>query len=211
MATDQTSAAACGADFASCSSSQAYTLATEQIAYSLHSHTDTITSLALHPSQSQLVSCGMDSAVHLWNTAPFAPSLNTSNPALPPRLVRSFFGAPSGFENLLRKVSLSLFRARDGKPGSMIACGGADRYVMPHHKRSPPKGNHTDDDCLVSSTLTVWDTTTGEILYKVSSLKQPRGEGRRATHTPVIASGAHRHGRGDGMVTSRAHRGFWRR
>jgi len=143
----------------------AYTLATEQIAYSLHSHTDTITSLALHPSQSQLVSCGMDSAVHLWNTAPFAPSLNTSNPALPPRLVRSFFGAPSGFENLLRKVSLSLFRARDGKPGSMIACGGADR------------------------TLTVWDTTTGEILYKLPGHTGTVVATAWSPREPIVASG----------------------
>lgn len=81
----------------------------------------------------------MDSVLHLWSIQPFAPSLNTANPALHPRLIRSFYGAPAGFEGLLRKASWSKHEGI-----SLVAIGGADRA------------------------LTVWDAETGEIKYKVS-------------------------------------------
>ena len=94
-----------------------------------------------------------DSVLHLWNVQPFAPTVNPTNPALHPRLVRTFYGAPAGFEGLLRKASWSKHPdAHEGKGGSMVAVGGADRA------------------------LTVWDATTGEIRYKVSAW-QPRWHG----------------------------------
>lgn len=120
-----------------------FSLAAHAISYTLRGHTDTITSLSLCPTSSLLLSSSMDSIMHAWNVAPFAPELNMTNPALHPRLVRSFYGAPAGFEGLLRKASWSGHTTQDGNGGSMVAIGGADRA------------------------LTVWDSTTGEIRYKV--------------------------------------------
>jgi Prp8 binding protein len=86
----------------------------------------------------------MDSTLNLWSVQPFAPTINTQNPAQHPRLVRSFYGAPAGFEQLLRKASWSRHVSGEGgQAGSYVAVGGADRA------------------------LTVWDATTGEIKYKV--------------------------------------------
>lgn len=124
-----------------------FSLTTHAISYTLRSHSDTVTSLALSPSNSQLLSCGMDSTLHLWSVQPFAPTINPTNPALHPRLVRSFYGAPAGFEQLLRRASFSRHTSPEGQKGTMVAAGGADRAV------------------------TVWDTTTGEIRYKV---RRPR-------------------------------------
>ncbi|KAK4056337.1 hypothetical protein OIO90_002781 [Microbotryomycetes sp. JL221] len=120
-----------------------YSLNSRSISYSLRGHNDSITSLALHPTSSQLLSSSMDSTVNLWSVQPFAPALNATNPALHPRLIRSFYGAPAGFEQLLRKASFSRHPTADGRGGSMVAVGGADRAV------------------------TVWDTATGEIRYKL--------------------------------------------
>jgi Prp8 binding protein len=120
-----------------------FSLTTHAISYTLRSHSDTVTSLALSPTNSQLLSCGMDSTLHLWSVQPFAPTINPTNPALHPRLVRSFYGAPAGFEQLLRRASFSRHASPEGQKGTMVAVGGADRAV------------------------TVWDTTTGEIRYKV--------------------------------------------
>ncbi|GAA6042659.1 hypothetical protein JCM8097_008273 [Rhodosporidiobolus ruineniae] len=121
-----------------------FSLTSHAISYSLRGHTDTITSLALSPSAQQLLSTGMDSTLHLWSVQPFAPTINTANPALHPRLLRSFYGAPAGFEQLLRKASWSRHRTPDApQGGTMVAVGGADRA------------------------LTVWDATTGEIKYKL--------------------------------------------
>lgn len=123
-----------------------FSLTSHAISYSLRAHSDTIASLALSPNSSQLLSCGMDSTLHLWTVQPFAPTVNAANPALHPRLVRSFYGAPAGFEQLLRKACFSRHVTPEGQTGTMVAAGGADRA------------------------LTVWDATTGEIRYKVRSL-----------------------------------------
>lgn len=120
-----------------------FSLAAHSISYTLRGHADTITSLALSPLTSQLLSASMDSVVHCWNVAPFAPQINSSNPALHPRLVRSYAGAPAGFEGLLRKVSWSHHSTPEGNGGSMVGIGGADR------------------------TVTIWDATTADIIYKV--------------------------------------------
>lgn len=122
-----------------------FSLASHSVTYSLRSHADTVTSLSLSPNSQQLLSVGADSVLNLWNVQPFAPTVNTSNPSLHPRLLRSFYGAPSGFEGLLRKASWSRHEtATTQGGGTMVAVGGADRA------------------------LTVWDATTGEIRYKVS-------------------------------------------
>lgn len=120
-----------------------FSLSQHAISYTLRGHTDTITSLSLCPTSSQLLTSSMDSVLHLWSVQPFAPTLNTANPALHPRLIRSFYGAPAGFEGLLRKASWSKHSTQITGGGSMVAIGGADRA------------------------LTVWDSTTGEIRYKV--------------------------------------------
>ncbi|KAM0749916.1 putative subunit of the heterotrimeric G protein [Meredithblackwellia eburnea MCA 4105] len=117
-----------------------FSLAHHSITYSLRGHGDTITSLSLSPSGTQLLSASMDSTLNLWNIQPFAPTVNAQNPTLHPRLLRSFYGAPAGFEGVLRKASWS----RHGQSGNeLIAVGGADR------------------------SLTVWDATTSEIKYKL--------------------------------------------
>ncbi|SGY65810.1 BQ5605_C004g02598 [Microbotryum silenes-dioicae] len=121
-----------------------YSLASKSVIYSLRAHTDTITSLCLSPSNpSHLLSTGMDSVLHLWSVAPFAPTINASNPSLHPRLIRSFYGAPAGFEGLLRKASFSRHSTQQGNGGSMVAVGGADRA------------------------LTIWDAETASIRYKL--------------------------------------------
>lgn len=130
----------------------AFSLATHSIAYTLRGHSDTITSLAVSPNGQQLLSASIDSTVHLWNVQPFAPTLNATNPALHPRLVRSFYGAPAGFEGLLRKASWSRHQSSDGSTGSMVCVGGSDRA------------------------LTVWDSKTAEILYKVRLCSQPAND-----------------------------------
>ncbi|SCV72770.1 BQ2448_4307 [Microbotryum intermedium] len=121
-----------------------YSLASKSVIYSLRAHTDTITSLCLSPSNpSHLLSTGMDSVLHLWSVAPFAPTINASNPSLHPRLIRTFYGAPAGFEGLLRKASFSKHSTQQGNGGSMVAVGGADRA------------------------LTIWDAETASIRYKL--------------------------------------------
>ncbi|SCZ91927.1 BZ3500_MvSof-1268-A1-R1_Chr5-3g08225 [Microbotryum saponariae] len=121
-----------------------YSLASKSVIYSLRAHTDTITSLCLSPSNpSHLLSTGMDSVLHLWSVAPFAPTINASNPSLHPRLIRSFYGAPAGFEGLLRRASFSRHSTQQGNGGSMVAVGGADRA------------------------LTIWDAETASIRYKL--------------------------------------------
>lgn len=145
----------------------------------------------------------MDSTLHLWTVQPFAPTVNAANPALHPRLVRSFYGAPAGFEQLLRKASFSRHVTPEGQTGTMVAAGGADRA------------------------LTVWDATTGEIRYKVRGLSLslslsprrprppcgvvpctslPRRSARVLTLAPprpCAASRTHGHGRRDRLFAKR--------
>ncbi|TKA51548.1 hypothetical protein B0A53_05229 [Rhodotorula sp. CCFEE 5036] len=142
-----------------------FSLTTHAISYTLRSHSDTVTSLALSPTNSQLLSCGMDSTLHLWSVQPFAPTINPTNPALHPRLVRSFYGAPAGFEQLLRRASFSRHASPEGQKGTMVAVGGADRAV------------------------TVWDTTTGEIRYKLPGHTGTVISTAWSPKEPILASG----------------------
>ncbi|GAA6058586.1 hypothetical protein JCM10212_007025 [Sporobolomyces blumeae] len=147
-----------------------FSLASHSVTYSLRGHTDTVTSLALGPSSSSssasLVSVGADSCVHVWNVQPFAPQTNPTDPTRHPRLVRSLYGAPAGFEGLLRKASWSRHETRDShQGGSMVAVGGADRA------------------------LTVWDSTTGEIRYKLPGHTGTVVSTDWSPKEPILASG----------------------
>ncbi|KAI8065511.1 WD40-repeat-containing domain protein [Gongronella butleri] len=91
-----------------------YDLRKQQSMYSLTGHLDTVSGLALSPDGSHLLSNGMDNAVHMWDVRPFA----ASN-----RCVRTFEGAPHGFEK-------NLIRPAWSTDGSQIVCGSADRSVV---------------------------------------------------------------------------------
>ncbi|GAA5836778.1 hypothetical protein JCM11251_005785 [Rhodosporidiobolus azoricus] len=143
-----------------------FSLSTHAISYTLQGHSDTISSLSLSPNNQQLLSSGFDSTLHLWNVQPFAPTINTANPAQHPRLIRSFYGAPAGFEQLLRKATFSRHQTQDApQGGTMVAVGGADRA------------------------LTVWDTTTGEIKYKLPGHTGTVVATDWSPKEPILASG----------------------
>lgn len=76
-------------------------------------HTDTITSLQVSPDSQQLLSNAHDSTVRTWDIRPFAPA---------DRAVRTYDGAPTGFEK-------NLFRASWDPTGKKIAAGSGDRSV----------------------------------------------------------------------------------
>lgn len=91
--------------------------------YSLHGHNDTVTSLALSPSGTHILSAGADDTCKVWDVRPFAPVVsNKSDPDEDPRLYRTLPGAASGFEGWLRKADWD-------KEGTRVAVGGADRCV----------------------------------------------------------------------------------
>lgn len=74
---------------------------------------DTITSIALSPSGSHLLSTSFDDTLRIWDVRPFAPS--------PERLHRTLRGTTfGGFENLLIKAGWS-------SNGERVVAGGADR------------------------------------------------------------------------------------
>lgn len=102
----------------------------------------------------------MDSVLHLWSVQPFAPTLNATNPAIHPRLLKSYYGAPAGFESLLRKCSWSKHGGNQ-----MVAVGGADRA------------------------LTIWDVETGEIKYKLPGHLSTVVASDFSPKEPIIASG----------------------
>lgn len=83
------------------------------VAYALMGHTDTITSLQVSPDSQYLLSNAHDSTVRTWDIRPFAPA---------DRAVRTYDGAPTGFEK-------NLFRASWDSTGKKIAAGGGDRNV----------------------------------------------------------------------------------
>ncbi|CAB9530812.1 U5 small nuclear ribonucleoprotein 40 kDa protein [Seminavis robusta] len=98
----------------------------------LKGHTDTITSLAIHPKGTHLLSNAMDHSIKTWDIRPFC--------AAPQRLCKTFVGAKHSAEKGLLKASWS-------PDGSMIASGSADRmvrvfdeptseelYLLPGHK-----------------------------------------------------------------------------
>lgn len=85
-----------------------------KVIYSLIGHQDTITSLAVSPDGSTLLSNSMDNTVKLWNIQPFAPTN---------RLISSLEGAPHSFEKNLHRASWSA-------DGQRIGAGSGDRTVV---------------------------------------------------------------------------------
>ncbi|KAL7422589.1 hypothetical protein Q5752_003237 [Cryptotrichosporon argae] len=91
-------------------------LRTNKILYTLHGHTDTITSLALSPNGHYLATYSLDSALIIYDVRPFS--------ADHMRVYRSLTGAPAGFEQSLIRCAWS---RHDN--GARIAAGGGDRTV----------------------------------------------------------------------------------
>lgn len=82
----------------------------KQVVYSMFGHTDTISSLQISPDSQSLLSNSMDSTVRTWDIRPFAPQ---------DRHIRTFDGAPMGFEKNLIKASWD-------KDGKKIGAGAGD-------------------------------------------------------------------------------------
>lgn len=83
--------------------------------YAMKGHTETITSLAMHPEKTHLLSNGMDNKLHSWDIQPFVS--DKSN-----RLVKTFEGHRHSMEKGLLKCSWS-------RDGMMVSCGSADKMV----------------------------------------------------------------------------------
>lgn len=84
------------------------------VVYTLVGHQDTITSLAVSPDGTTLLSNSADNTVKLWNIQPFAPAN---------RLIRSLEGAPQSFEK-------NLHRAAWSADGQRVGAGSGDRTVV---------------------------------------------------------------------------------
>ncbi|KAN0060973.1 hypothetical protein ACQY0O_006707 [Thecaphora frezii] len=115
-----------------------YDLARKAVVFSLAGHADTVTSIALSPSGSHLLTTSFDDTLRIWDVRPFAPqpapgAENEQNPRLYRTLRGTTFG---GFENLLIKAGWS-------SDGERVVAGGADR------------------------TCTIWDVESSAILYKL--------------------------------------------
>ncbi|ORY32174.1 WD40-repeat-containing domain protein [Naematelia encephala] len=91
-------------------------LRTTKVVYTLHGHTDTISSISLSPNGHYLATYSLDSALIIYDVRPFSSD--------PMRVYRSLTGAPAGFEQTLIRVCWS---RHDG--GARIAVGGGDRTV----------------------------------------------------------------------------------
>jgi WD40 repeat protein len=77
-------------------------------------HEDTITSLALHPKNTQLLSYSMDSTLKTWDIQPFTSQKN--------RHLKTFTGGKTSAEKGLLKCAWS-------PDGSMVTAGSSDRMV----------------------------------------------------------------------------------
>ena len=84
------------------------------VLYTLKGHTDTITSLEVSPDAQSLLSNSHDSTVRTWDIRPFAPK---------DRAVKTYDGAPAGFEK-------NLIRASWSSKGDKICAGSGDRTVV---------------------------------------------------------------------------------
>ncbi|KAF9582614.1 hypothetical protein BGW38_010968 [Lunasporangiospora selenospora] len=93
----------------------AWDLRKKAVSYSLTGHMDTISGLRLSPDGTQLLSNAMDNTVKIWDVKPFSSSGN--------RLLRTFEGAPHGFEK-------NLIRPAWSQDGSMVGVGAGDRTVV---------------------------------------------------------------------------------
>lgn len=105
----------------------------ERRVFSLQGHTDTVTSLALHPDQTHVLSNSMDQTLRSWDIRPYVNGK---------RHHKTFVGHKHNAEKGLLKCSWS-----SSNGGSMVSCGSADRmvhiwdefstqelYLLPGHK-----------------------------------------------------------------------------
>jgi Prp8 binding protein len=92
----------------------AWDVRTNKKTMKMTSHKDTITSLALHPKHTQLLSFSMDSNLKTWDIQPFTAQKN--------RLLKTFTGAKTNAEKGLLKCSWS-------PDGSMVTAGSSDCMV----------------------------------------------------------------------------------
>jgi Prp8 binding protein len=90
------------------------------VVYALSGHGDTITSLEVSPDGQSLLSNSHDSTVRTWDVRPFAPV---------DRSLRTYDGAPAGFEK-------NLIRASWSPRGDKICAGSGDRTVVVWDSRS---------------------------------------------------------------------------
>ncbi|TPX49960.1 hypothetical protein SeMB42_g02410 [Synchytrium endobioticum] len=113
---------------------KAWDLRKKQVVYTLKGHYDTITGLRTSPDGNYLLSNAMDNTVRIWDIKPFAVESS--------RLLKTFEGAPHGFEKNLLKPCWS-------SDGDFVAAGAGDRtvtvwdvnarkivYKLPGHKGS---------------------------------------------------------------------------
>lgn len=137
-----------------------YDLMRKEILFSLKGHSDTITSLELSPSGSNLLSTAMDNTLCIWDVQPFAPEPMPGQ-SKNARLYRTLQGATtSGFENLLIKSAWS-------KDGRRVATGGTDRtctiwnvdnstilYKLPGHRGTcTAVALHPQEPIIVSASV----------------------------------------------------------
>ncbi len=92
----------------------AWDVRTHKKTMKMTSHKDTITSLALHPKHTQLLSFSMDSNLKTWDIQPFTAQKN--------RLLKTFTGAKTNAEKGLLKCSWS-------PDGGMVTAGSSDCMV----------------------------------------------------------------------------------
>jgi len=93
---------------------RAWDIRKRAVVYGCKGHGDTITCLRTSPDGNFLLSNSMDNTLRIWDVKPFAATS---------RFVKSFEGAPHGFEKYLLKSCWS-------PDESHIASGAADRSVM---------------------------------------------------------------------------------
>jgi Prp8 binding protein len=93
---------------------RAWDIRKRQVVYECKGHEDTITSLRTSPDGNFLLSNSMDNTLRIWDVKPFASAT---------RFVKSFEGAPHGFEKYLLKACWS-------PDESFVASGAADRTVV---------------------------------------------------------------------------------
>ncbi|KAI8929012.1 WD40-repeat-containing domain protein [Entophlyctis helioformis] len=93
----------------------AWDLRQDRVSYTLQGHEDTITSLRISPEGDKLLSNAMDNTVRIWDVKPFT--------ITPSRFLKTFEGAPHGFEK-------NLIRACWSPDSQFVAAGSGDRSVV---------------------------------------------------------------------------------
>ena len=121
----------------------AWDLRTCKKSMKMTSHTDTITYLALHPKETQLLSYSMDSLLKTWDIQPFCSGK---------RLLKTFEGGKHNAEKGLLKCAWS-------PDGSMVTGGSADRMVHIWDEVTTQEVRLTERCCIamVSCFLTQYD------------------------------------------------------